>query len=280
MHAFFQTKPTPSFPSTLKCILVLAGLTLLLACAMWCDVSGAGSLPGGPPFNLLPVTQAQADGVTSAFFTPFVAQCAAGVPVWAQERFRDAVGQVLAGGRGPPPRARVGDFHYIPPWLASIPEQGMQTLPALECHLAHSLFRCMLRCALLVTYGEDGKGDGRNAVWDLGLQACVPQRDVEAGEVLMDAYYAYVELAALQAAALDVLLAGTLAEDAVCAEEEARIEAAADPFVKDVLEIVNLKCPRCGQAFVDFTACCALLCSRAGCGCHFCAYWYVAGVSQ
>lgn len=240
-----------------------------------CVCCCAGSLPGGPSLDLLPLTHAQADGVTSAFLSPFVAQCAAGVPVWAQELFRTTVGEVLAGGHGPPPRARVGDVHYIPPWLAAIPEQGMHTLPALECHLAHSLFRCMLRCALLVAYGEDGKGDGSNAVWDLGLQACVPQRDIEAQVVLMDAYYAYVELAALQAAALDVLLAGTLAQDAVCAEEEARIENAAEPLAKEVMEIVNLKCPRCGQAFVDFIACCALPCSRHGCGCHFCAYWCV-----
>ena len=36
-------------------------------------------------------------------------------------------------------------------------------------------------------------------------------------------------------------------------------------------KILNLACPRCGQAFVDFNGCMALTCSRAGCGCGFCA---------
>lgn len=35
--------------------------------------------------------------------------------------------------------------------------------------------------------------------------------------------------------------------------------------------ILTLACPRCGQAFVDFNGCMALTCSRAGCGCGFCA---------
>eukprot|EP01043_Picozoa_sp_COSAG02_P017655 COSAG02_NODE_804_length_16991_cov_2.687840_5_plen_2135_part_01 len=39
-----------------------------------------------------------------------------------------------------------------------------------------------------------------------------------------------------------------------------------------VENILTLKCPRCSQAFVDFSGCFALTCSRAGCGCGFCAY--------
>merc|ERR550514_2071635 len=35
--------------------------------------------------------------------------------------------------------------------------------------------------------------------------------------------------------------------------------------------ILTLSCPRCAQAFVDFSGCLALTCSRAGCGCGFCA---------
>jgi len=38
-----------------------------------------------------------------------------------------------------------------------------------------------------------------------------------------------------------------------------------------VEKILNLACPRCKQAFVDFNGCMALTCSRAGCGCGFCA---------
>ena len=38
-----------------------------------------------------------------------------------------------------------------------------------------------------------------------------------------------------------------------------------------VERILTLACPRCGQAFVDFSGCMALTCSRAGCGCGFCA---------
>lgn len=36
-------------------------------------------------------------------------------------------------------------------------------------------------------------------------------------------------------------------------------------------KILTLTCPRCSQAFVDFEGCMALTCSRAGCGCGFCA---------
>lgn len=36
--------------------------------------------------------------------------------------------------------------------------------------------------------------------------------------------------------------------------------------------IMNLRCPRCRQVFDDFDGCCALQCSRVGCGCYFCAY--------
>ena len=35
-------------------------------------------------------------------------------------------------------------------------------------------------------------------------------------------------------------------------------------------KILTLSCPRCGQAFVDFSGCLALTCGRAGCGCGFC----------
>ena len=38
-----------------------------------------------------------------------------------------------------------------------------------------------------------------------------------------------------------------------------------------VEKILTLSCPRCSQAFVDFNGCMALTCSRAGCGCGFCA---------
>merc|ERR1711939_937344 len=38
-----------------------------------------------------------------------------------------------------------------------------------------------------------------------------------------------------------------------------------------VEKILTLACPRCKQAFVDFSGCMALTCSRAGCGCGFCA---------
>ena len=36
-------------------------------------------------------------------------------------------------------------------------------------------------------------------------------------------------------------------------------------------KILTLTCPRCSQAFLDFDGCMALKCSRAGCGCGFCA---------
>lgn len=37
-----------------------------------------------------------------------------------------------------------------------------------------------------------------------------------------------------------------------------------------VEKILTLRCPRCSQAFIDFSGCLALTCSRAGCGCGFC----------
>jgi hypothetical protein len=37
-------------------------------------------------------------------------------------------------------------------------------------------------------------------------------------------------------------------------------------------DVFNLKCPRCAAVFLDFNDCCALTCSRAGCGAAFCAW--------
>merc|ERR1711871_1284723 len=37
-------------------------------------------------------------------------------------------------------------------------------------------------------------------------------------------------------------------------------------------KILTVSCPRCGQAYDNFNGCCALTCSRKGCGCNFCAY--------
>lgn len=37
-------------------------------------------------------------------------------------------------------------------------------------------------------------------------------------------------------------------------------------------EILTLKCPKCKQAFVDFSGCMALTCSAAGCNCNFCGW--------
>jgi hypothetical protein len=39
--------------------------------------------------------------------------------------------------------------------------------------------------------------------------------------------------------------------------------------------VVNLKCPKCSAVFNDFGGCCALTCSRAGCGAKFCAWCQV-----
>lgn len=48
----------------------------------------------------------------------------------------------------------------------------------------------------------------------------------------------------------------------------AQVEQARKHIIDNIL---TLKCPRCGQAFVDFNGCMALTCSRGGCGCGFCA---------
>ena len=57
------------------------------------------------------------------------------------------------------------------------------------------------------------------------------------------------------------------------AAEAGAADGAARVARAHILErILTLACPRCGQAFVDFEGCFALTCSRAGCGCRFCAY--------
>lgn len=55
--------------------------------------------------------------------------------------------------------------------------------------------------------------------------------------------------------------------------ERARAGGAQREAIKEhvVQKIFTLACPRCSQAFVDFNGCMALTCSRAGCGCGFCA---------
>jgi len=57
-----------------------------------------------------------------------------------------------------------------------------------------------------------------------------------------------------------------LADNASAAK--ARLQDAKKHIVDKIL---TLACPRCGQAFLDFEGCCALTCSRQGCGCGFCA---------
>jgi len=71
-------------------------------------------------------------------------------------------------------------------------------------------------------------------------------------------------------------------EQQIVAEVEARVAAeAAAKQIADVErfqrkqhiieKILTSACPRCGQAFVDFTGCMALTCVRPGCSCAFCA---------
>ena len=56
--------------------------------------------------------------------------------------------------------------------------------------------------------------------------------------------------------------------------EKALREKSVDDHVKEIIEtVLTLRCPRCGQAFVDFTNCFALTCSRDHC--KFCAYCLV-----
>ena len=67
-------------------------------------------------------------------------------------------------------------------------------------------------------------------------------------------------------------------EQQIVAEVEARIAAEAARTTARlrvqhhiVDKILTCACPRCGQAFDEFTGCMALTCSRVGCGCCFCA---------
>ena len=61
-------------------------------------------------------------------------------------------------------------------------------------------------------------------------------------------------------------------------QEQARLEKltqaqrAVDEARRHIEDLLNLKCPRCSSAFLDFNGCMALKCSRAGCGCGFCAW--------
>ncbi|KAG8462182.1 hypothetical protein KFE25_011632 [Diacronema lutheri] len=60
-----------------------------------------------------------------------------------------------------------------------------------------------------------------------------------------------------------------LAEAAQLASDAGEVKQATDIIVETIL---TLRCPRCRQAFVDFSGCFALTCSRQGCGCGFCAW--------
>lgn len=72
-----------------------------------------------------------------------------------------------------------------------------------------------------------------------------------------------------------------VAEQQIVADMEARVAAdrAAEMNASErhrrklhiCEKILTLTCPRCSQAFLDFDGCMALKCSRAGCGCGFCA---------
>lgn len=193
------------------------------------------------------------------------------VPGWAMDHLREAVGSAIGNGAAPP--ATPQQYQYLPTWLANL-DPAMSTLPALTTPLAHAVFRCLLRLATTTAYGEDGKGDGVGAVWALGSRAMGAQVEVEApsGPAL---FFAYVELAALKAVALDVLLALTPPDNGVVPPDElARRKAAAAPHVRHIVDdIVTLKCPRCKTAFIDFSGCCSLYC---GCKCSFCAHWYAS----
>jgi serine/threonine protein kinase len=46
-------------------------------------------------------------------------------------------------------------------------------------------------------------------------------------------------------------------------------EGIVELFVHEIEEILNLACPRCGQAFIDYSGCSHLTCSR--CSCPFCS---------
>lgn len=63
---------------------------------------------------------------------------------------------------------------------------------------------------------------------------------------------------------------------AALSQEEQRLREARNHIIDRIL---TLACPRCGQAFAEsldgemgFSGCFALTCSRARCGCAFCAY--------
>lgn len=62
---------------------------------------------------------------------------------------------------------------------------------------------------------------------------------------------------------------GRLARERRVWEGEQEIDRTVRLIREDVL---TLACPRCRQAFLDFSGCFALTCSRAGCGAGFCAY--------
>eukprot|EP01052_Picozoa_sp_SAG31_P039169 SAG31_NODE_5377_length_2576_cov_1.652806_1_plen_299_part_00 len=51
-------------------------------------------------------------------------------------------------------------------------------------------------------------------------------------------------------------------------EEQRKIDTAR----RDIEDLLNLKCPRCGTVFVDFSGCMALTCRKAGCNAAFCAW--------
>lgn len=64
------------------------------------------------------------------------------------------------------------------------------------------------------------------------------------------------------------------AKEMQCLEERLRKELADQiaPVRRLIVDtVLTTSCPRCRAAFVDFTGCMALTCSRPGCSCGFCA---------
>jgi len=61
-------------------------------------------------------------------------------------------------------------------------------------------------------------------------------------------------------------------EDESCAEIQSGSSNRVRIHVKTIQEsILNLQCPRCKAAFIDFNGCAALTCGVSTCGCGFCA---------
>eukprot|EP00667_Euglena_gracilis_P000262 EG_transcript_262 len=167
-----------------------------------------------------------------------------------------ARGVQCAGVRG-------GERHFVcdeclARHVATFLASDLRTLRATEGHI-----RCP-QCQL--GGGQEGLGASSPAYSDAELARHLPPEIFEP-YVVLRLRLTEQQLAEHFDAALKAAVEAEREQLLRMDERQRRVRQARNHVVE---EILNLRCPRCGQVFVDFVNCCALTCSR--CPCAFCAW--------